>query len=325
MEAYNTNGNSAAHDHCFPYNLCKAQAGFCRISAELQKAADLNNHCVAHKNREQQPFMEFYYFTTVEEGDLVQISHHLLADSTVPTSNVSLAYMAEGAANVIWSVGGEATIKNKLLRIRKGTWSGDGDGPPEGAQCPPPFLSSSAVFAIHQSKILPLFEPGQLVEQELVHVDAGLVTQCNAQLDELERANLRPTERRHWHIKHEETYGLLITSMLPTSQKSALFHFKPKWLAQSPTAPPNARRCRTCALAARRGTDAERLICPLALYGGNEDMVRAQIEARVRGEATMSDDMIGRRPSITTERFMQANEMLKANVVEALIQVWSRA
>jgi hypothetical protein len=59
----------------------------------------------------------------------------------------------------------------------------------------------------------------------------------------------------------------------------------------------------------------------LALYGGNEDVVRAQIEARVRGEATMSNDMIGRRPSITTERFNQANEMLKANVIEALIEV----
>jgi len=110
--------------------------------------------------------------------------------------------------------------------------------------------------------------------------------------------------------------------MLPTSQQSALFHFKPKWLAQSPTAPVNARRCRTCALAARRETDVARLLCPLALYSGDPDLIRQQIETRIRGEATMSQDMTGRRPSITTGDLDQAAELVKSTTIEALIEVW---
>ena len=234
---------------------------------------------------------------------------------------ITVEYLAEGAANVIWSLSTDPAVKQKLLRLRKGTWSGDAESQKAPAQRPPPFLTSMQVLDFYTSSIRPLFKPGQLVEQELVHIDHQLVAQCNTRLDELEHAHLRPVGRHHWHIKHEEAHGLLITSMLPSSQKSALFHFKPKWLAQSPTAPPKSRRCRTCALAARRDTAVDRLICPLALYSGDPVLVRQQIEARIRSEATMSQDMVGRRPSITTGDLDEASQVLKVNTIETLIEV----
>ena len=267
------------------------------------------------------------YYTADAENDISQDNRHRLSD--VGNQNVSppisVEYLAEGAANVIWSLSTDPAIKNKLLRLRKGTWSGKENSPPPRTQRPPPYLSSSEVLHFYLSSVRPLFEPGQLIEQELVQIEPGLVAQCNARLDELERVRLRPIGRHHWHIKHEETHGLLITSMLPTSQKSALFHFKPKWLAQSPSAPPGSRRCRTCALAARRDTAIDRLICPLALFSGNPALVRQQIEARIRGEATMSQDMVGRRPSITTGDLDDATQVLRVNTIETLIEVNYRA
>ena len=60
--------------------------------------------------------------------------------------------------------------------------------------------------------------------------------------------------------------------------------FKPKWLAQSPTAPKGARRCRTCALRALRklqGQDAVEEgggLCPLVLVQGDEREIRRLVE-----------------------------------------------
>jgi hypothetical protein len=262
------------------------------------------------------------FYAYYHPGSSTSLARHRLDSAGDDNSSpgVHIDYVAEGAANVIWSLNREPLVRDKLLRVRKGTWAGEGKDPPAKGR-PPPFLSSSQVLDFYQTKVRPLFEDGQLVEQELIHIDAGVIAKCNARLDELERASSRPIGRHRWHIKHDEYFGLLVTSMLPISQKSALFHFKPKWLAQSPTAPANARRCRTCALAARRETAVDRLICPLALFSGDKTIVRQQIETRIRGEAQMSNDMVGRRPSITIEGTTSASDILQADVTEALIEV----
>ncbi|KIW00553.1 uncharacterized protein PV09_07908 [Verruconis gallopava] len=207
-------------------------------------------------------------------------------------SRVEIQYVAEGAANVVWSLGSNPSLKETLLRLRKGTWSGEELSPQASKKQrpPPPFISTVEVLEHFYKLVKPLFEPGELVDQELVRVEPSLVERCNAHLDEIERAGLRPKTRCRWHIKHDETFGMLITSMLPTSEAGALFHLKPKWLAQSPTAPPNARRCRTCALAAKRGTDPTQTVCSLALCSGDEVSVRAQIERLVVGNALLYKD-----------------------------------
>lgn len=75
--------------------------------------------------------------------------------------------------------------------------------------------------------------------------------------------------------------GVLVTDMsVHKVDESGVLgsEFKPKWLAQSPTAPGRARRCRTCALAALRAAhqtqpqphQKERGWCPLLLVEGTE-------------------------------------------------------
>jgi inositol-pentakisphosphate 2-kinase len=60
-----------------------------------------------------------------------------------------------------------------------------------------------------------------------------------------------------------------------------MLEFKPKWLAQSPSAPANSRRCRTCALAARTGArraydspPKKAYLCPLKLVSPRQQDLR---------------------------------------------------
>jgi inositol-pentakisphosphate 2-kinase len=75
---------------------------------------------------------------------------------------------------------------------------------------------------------------------------------------------------------------------MTTAPGQTLVQLKPKWLHQSPNAPTNSRRCRTCALRAHRAAKRERTasdaqeICPLALIHGDVRIRRrafAQITA----------------------------------------------
>jgi hypothetical protein len=233
------------------------------------------------------------YVVEVTNASSGEYRNHLISNHPDKDSYaVILEYVAEGAANVIWSLGSEPSLQDKLLRLRKGTWSGDEAGPPVAGKRPPPFISSTDVLDQFLKNVRPLFEPGQVVEQELVHVEASIIARCNSRLDVLERDDHRPHERWHWHIKHEETCGLLITSMLPTSKGSVMFHVKPKWLTQSPTAPSNAKRCRTCALAAKRGTDPARNVCPLALCSGDRTLAQRQIEKLAMSHALMYPEQV---------------------------------
>jgi inositol-pentakisphosphate 2-kinase len=212
-----------------------------------------------------------------------------------PGSAIIVSYLSEGAANVIWEitpVGKQPPLRtkalscfdtssldpdntepvhrlflqDKLLRLRKGVRS------PTyipGTNAPPPFRATAHVFKYYDQKIKPLFSEQQLVNQEKVQTSYSFIEACNRALDHLEVNNQRQPIRVGWHIKHEE-YGLLITSMKARPRDPQTVEFKPKWLAQSPTAPPNARRCRTCALAAFwKKTNLANTCCPLRLV--NED------------------------------------------------------
>jgi len=72
-------------------------------------------------------------------------------------------------------------------------------------------------------------------------------------LAEMEDDGTRPAKRHGKYLDGDEAYGLLITDMTPAGNGGrAVIDFKPKWLCQSPSAPADARRCRTCALKALR-------------------------------------------------------------------------
>ena len=64
----------------------------------------------------------------------------------------------------------------------------------------------------------------------------------------MELEGTRSSKRRATYLADEE-YGSLVTDMSSAGNPDVLtVEFKPKWLAQSPSAPNDAKRCRTCAL-----------------------------------------------------------------------------
>ena len=66
-------------------------------------------------------------------------------------------------------------------------------------------------------------------------------------------SRVRAGKRHGTYLETNEPFGVLVTDMTATLDGEAL-EFKPKWLAQSPNAPANSIRCRTCALRAMRAS-----------------------------------------------------------------------
>ena len=130
-----------------------------------------------------------------------------------------------------------------------------------------------------------------MVAQDLVRLPKGFIQRCNNRLRDAERpagagggddddddddgggVSRRPRARHGVYLALDEPYGLLVTDMTGRADGAAiLVEFKPKWLAQSPTAPVGARRCRNCALHAMRNatvhpekSTTSKLFCPLDL------------------------------------------------------------
>ncbi|EAU39399.1 conserved hypothetical protein [Aspergillus terreus NIH2624] len=209
-----------------------------------------------------------------------------------------LLYLAEGGANVIYrivttsssplsgtrkeslavssSVQGSVDpyvvptqLKGKLLRLRK------------EAKSSIPYQEIARNF---DQTIRPLFNPDELIDQELVSLPKGLVSRCNDQLRAAELNGRRPKRRQGVYLSVTEPFGLLITDMTPFGNPDAIVaELKPKWLLQSPTAPANARRCRTCALREMKNHEArlagkpeDRSFCPLDLPSDKfENVLRA--------------------------------------------------
>ncbi|PLB35733.1 inositol-pentakisphosphate 2-kinase [Aspergillus candidus] len=208
-----------------------------------------------------------------------------------------LVYLAEGGANIIYrivaplangtygpknGISGRGHVagafeshavpkelRGKLLRLRKDTPSGV------------PYQEISRNF---DRNIRPLFKSEELVDQELIRLPLGLVSWCNEQLRLAEVNGRRPKRRHGVYLSLNEPFGLLVTDMTPFGDpRTVLAEFKPKWLLQSPTAPGNARRCRTCALRElknhddrRRGGQDEPSFCPLDLISDKfENVLRA--------------------------------------------------
>lgn len=194
---------------------------------------------------------------------------------------VQLFYLAEGGANVIYrfvstvpdapstDLGLPPALRGKLLRLRKETSSAI------------PYQDIAWSF---DKIIRPLFRPDELVDQTLTYLPMGLVQRCNEQLRAAELNDRRPKNRQGVYLSAAEPFGLLITDMTTFGDAGTLLaELKPKWLLQSPSAPPNARKCRTCALRDRKNHEArtlgrreERSFCPLGLMSDKlEHVMRA--------------------------------------------------
>lgn len=180
------------------------------------------------------------------------------------TTTVKLEYLNEGNANVVYRIkqfkDGESLphmLQNKLLRLRKDK----------------PFIQSTTEqCTAYQRHFKPLFPACRLVDHETVMMGEKVLKSLNGHLLDFESSNKRPRFRHGDLLATKEKYGLLMTDMTARSGE-VLLELKPKWLAQSPDAPKDAVRCRTCALRAQRRTtmphrgssSSQSFFCPLAL------------------------------------------------------------
>ncbi|KAF2646487.1 hypothetical protein P280DRAFT_475368 [Massarina eburnea CBS 473.64] len=208
---------------------------------------------------------------------------------------ITFTFLAEGAANAVFQILPYAgriessfmfvedgmpvpysLFLNKVLRVSKGV---------------PKTLSFRDVVRGFTEDVLPLFAPVStngtevsykeyLLEDEGVSFDGGLASHLHT-LMHGEDCAPQDCER----IPAMEHRGLLLPDMTSAFGTSLTIEIKPKWLAQSPTAPSKSFKCRTCALQARRASKGKRqplsYICPFKLVTGNAEAISDFLRPRI--------------------------------------------
>jgi inositol-pentakisphosphate 2-kinase len=132
-----------------------------------------------------------------------------------------------------------------------------------------------------------LFPQHLLVSTHLIRLPPALIPLENQRLHEQERALQRPKKRHGLYLDPIEPFALLVADMSPTplhptkpETRQVLVEFKPKWVVQSPSAPPASTRCRTCALRLQKSLHGGKTLhgfCPLDLSSG----LRPRVERAV--------------------------------------------
>ncbi|KAG0125339.1 inositol-pentakisphosphate 2-kinase [Tuber indicum] len=225
-----------------------------------------------------------------------------LSSVSLLSEDLQLTYLAEGAANIIYRLSAPPGAPpadeyvNRLLRLRKALPSAQ----------PNLLAYSHLLHTFH-----PLFPSHLLVPTTLIRVPKSVILRENVNLLQLENAGKRPAKRRGLYLEEEtEDYGFVILDMSPRpvedlpptppdtddttappiagvttegfqrkdfSTRQILVEFKPKWVVQSPSAPANWRRCRTCALRLQKN-GGKPSFCPLDLSSREESRVRDTLQ-----------------------------------------------
>ncbi|KAF2014620.1 hypothetical protein BU24DRAFT_217745 [Aaosphaeria arxii CBS 175.79] len=177
------------------------------------------------------------------------------------SSTYSLHFLAEGAANVVFSIrqssGSDTPFEFKttksssnsdkklplghVLRVSKGL-----------AKTP----SCPEIKKDYDEKVTELLQYAHLEDcgmpLQLTKLDSEVVAHLNQEIKSHSRRKVQILDRK------ETRYGLLMQDMSPVAGESITIEIKPKWLAQSPNAPEGlaSYRCRTCALQAHKSKEA---------------------------------------------------------------------
>jgi inositol-pentakisphosphate 2-kinase len=218
----------------------------------------------------------------------------------IQAAGFHMKYLAEGAANVVFTLHpytssaprkpcvfvsgmrrerlfGPRKFDNKVLRISKGHAKTG---------------SCQEIMDGFEKNIRPLFyldhELGgtvpaaesfaeHLMNYEPVTLTKEVVEELTNEIDE------ESSRQENLHIPVEEQTGILLPDMTSTPGESVTIEIKPKWLTQSPNAPRDAYRCRTCALEASRPEKDKKptYICPLQLLTGNATLIRPYVRRKV--------------------------------------------
>ncbi|KAF1840075.1 uncharacterized protein K460DRAFT_296773 [Cucurbitaria berberidis CBS 394.84] len=172
-------------------------------------------------------------------------------------------------------------VANQVLRVARGR---------------PKHLNCDDIVSGFEESVEPIFAPGILKALEIDETFEGAVKLRQAEIQlgddfrkhlmDLKRVALFPgtlaylaslTERNTvtmGRFKSEQflalrNMGILLPDMSPVSGVSITLEIKPKWLIQSPSAPKDAVRCRTCAMQVAIPKGRENYICPLRLVHGS--------------------------------------------------------
>lgn len=232
-------------------------------------------------------------FFSDEDGPCLHAS-----EPTTPSFRVRLDYLNEGGANFVFTITAPVSTKvlpayleGKLLRLRKDL---------------PLVQSAKDELASFNEHFAPLFQQGDVISFELIRLE-GITPVLNAALQNFQR----PHHRRRDDLPLDEPYGLLVTDMTP-GEGDILLQVKPKWLSQSPNAPPGSKRCRTCALRAHRASQKVRTAtdkqesCPLELVS-SDTLERGRSAAAITSDERLQEHLIHKaQPVLQTLRKAQA-------------------
>ena len=230
-------------------------------------------------------------------------------------SVLTLEYLAEGAANIVYRivVPPPSPSTEADLNFEAGANSSDSPSPSEipALRLDPrlegklvrlrknlpstvPVLESHKHF---KRLVIPLLDnqstKGCLVEQILFRPSKELLNDCNAKLRKMEADGSRGPKRHGVYLAEDEGYGTLVTDMsCGNDDHYVSVEFKPKWLAQSPSAPPGSRRCRTCALRAMNSIVQEDLkpsFCPVSLVSFDVFKIAPAVGAIINSSSKSGD------------------------------------
>ena len=249
-----------------------------------------------------------------------------------PDSGIRLKYLAEGAANIIYRPVGSPPSPSV---------EADLDFMPDGTTTTPPpteiqplivdprlegklirlrkDLSTSrpvtASWDHFHNVVSPLFPESQVVSQTLFRISPKVIKDLNVELRHMEKGGRRPSKRHATYLAEDEGYGTLVKDMSPDETSFSL-ELKPKWLVQSPSAPPESKRCRTCALRAMRqapqqdhqeAEDTKSIFCPLRLASGD------------RSQVAVAVDQILNSPKYAELRSQHLQELIVAWILDSLL------
>jgi inositol-pentakisphosphate 2-kinase len=154
----------------------------------------------------------------------------------------------------------------------------------------PKHLSSLQIVHGFEQAVRPLFLPGtyEMVAEASVPGPASCTVRLSRDLSkylmENEAVLLSADVMQYLYTRVEKgtfvdtpsrkCWGILLPDMSPSHGRSLTLEVKPKWLAQSPNAPPEAVRCRTCAMQVSIPKSRNTYICPLRLLHDDSTSLR---------------------------------------------------
>ena len=211
------------------------------------------------------------WFDPLNEGAANVVFH--IRPSHVQHKSLDFVFVdIDDGGNTAMSVPREE-VTSQVLRVSKGA---------------PKCLRSEDIIRGFENDVRPLFESctggksspvSDLTEKHLMP-HHGVLLFPGAMLDLIHQVDA--IQKVEGHESRESTrWGILLPNMSPNPGTSITLEIKPKWLLQSPTAPPGAIRCRTCALQYSRGKGTPKdYICPLQLVnGGESDLQQWAVES----------------------------------------------